>query len=513
MFAVISFLITLFQQVPVFSDLWFPVGNLVIGLLLLGFAVFTNFDALRERARSGEVRRAGRYGTSAILQTLLGIALLCMLAFLSTRYHEQWDWTEARSHSLTDQTVKVLADLDADVNVTAVYAAIASMPARELLDRYAIAAPERFHVEYIDPQAQPGRVSELGLEAERLEGGLLHVEIEGESVDVLELTESELTNALVKLTRRESKKVYFLIGHNERSIEGEATEGSEFQLAAEALRNETYEVETLLLAATGAVPADADVVIAAGPTRPYHEAEHAALADYLAGGGSLLVLLDPRAKTDLGDDLAEWGVEIGDDVIVDRVQGLFGRPTTPFAAEYADHPITAELGDATMFHTARSVNPAPSAEGALQWIVRTSEGSFAERDMERLTTTGEAEFDEADLLGPVAVAVAGNLALGEAAEGEEPVPARLVVVGDSDFATNQLVGEFRNRDLFLNSVNWLLGDVEAISIRPGEVRASRLQLSAEQFLQIRVLSLFVLPQLIALAGVLAWWWRRRAPGR
>jgi ABC-type uncharacterized transport system involved in gliding motility auxiliary subunit len=124
------------------------------------------------------------------------------------------------------------------------------------------------------------------------------------------------------------------------------------------------------------------------------------------------------------------------------------------------------------------------------------------------------------------VAVAGTLrfaADGEEAEGRSPgseageakegPEARIVVVGDADFAANQLIGEFRNRDLFVNSVNWLLGDVEAISIRPGEVRASRLSLSSQQFLQIRYLSLFVLPQAIAVAGVFAWWSRRRAPGR
>jgi len=219
--------------------------------------------------------------------------------------------------------------------------------------------------------------------------------------------------------------------------------------------------------------------------------------------------------------LATWGVELGDDVIVDRMQGLFGRPTTPFAAEYGDHEITRELGDATMFHVARSVQPTASAAGALAPIVRTGEASWAERDLDRLLTKGEAEFTEgADLKGPVSIAIAGTIQLGAPppppAEGEapaEPKTARLVVVGDSDFASNQLIGEFRNRDLFVNAVNWLLGDVEAISVRPGQARASRLQLTSEQFLEIRYLALFVMPEGIALLGVIAWWQRRRAPGR
>jgi ABC-type uncharacterized transport system involved in gliding motility auxiliary subunit len=525
LFALLSFLIQLLSGGGLLlqRDLAFSFANLVLGLALLAISLGTNLERIRERMRTGEARRAGKYGTSAILSTVLGIALLVLLAFLSTRYHHRWDWTEAKSHSLTDQTSKVLAGLTEPVKVTALFAQIAAAEAKDLLERYRIAAPEKFEVEFVDPQAQPGRLAELGVEAGRLQGGLLHVALGPNSVDVTEVTEVALTQAIVKLTRQEQKKVYFLDGHNERVIEGEkAAEGDGMKDAAEALRNENYTVETLLLAAKGEVPDDADVVIAGGPTRPLHETEHGALERYLAKGGALLVLIDPRAGTDLGADLAKWGVELGDDVIVDRVQGLFGRPTTPFAAEYGDHEITRELGDATMFHVARSVQPAASAQGALAPIVRTSEASWAERDMDRLLTRGEAAFDQgADLQGPVSLAIAGTLDLsgsdGAPKEGEaepkEPETARLVVIGDSDFASNELINEFRNRDLFVNAVNWLLGDVEAISVRPGQARASRLQLTSEQFLEIRYLALFVMPELIAVLGVIAWWQRRRAPGR
>ncbi len=523
-FALVSFLIQLLSGGGVLleQELTFSLANLVVGLALLAVSLGSNLEQIRERMQSGEARRAGKYGTSAVLSTLLGIALLALLAFLSSRYHKSWDWTEAQSHSLTDQSLKVLEGLDQPVTVTALFAQIAAAEAKDLLARYETAAPERFRVEYVDPQAQPGRLAELGIEAGRLEGGLLHVALGADSVDVTDLTEVALTQAIVKLTRQEQKKVYFLDGHNERAVEGEkAAEGDGMKDAAEALRNENYGVETLLLATKGDVPADANVVIAGGPTRPLNELEHAALTRYVERGGALLVLIDPRAGTDLGADLSQWGVELGDDVIVDRVQGMFGRPTTPFAAEYGDHEITRELGDASMFHMARSVQPAASAAGAIAPIVRTGEQSWAERDMDRLLSKGEAEYNEgADLKGPVSLAVAGSVQLGAPppppAEGEAPPTpktARLVVLGDSDFASNQLLGEFRNRDLFVNAVNWLLGDVEAISVRPGQVRASRLQLSGEQFLEIRYLALFVMPEGIALLGVIAWWQRRRAPGR
>ena len=99
----------------------------------------------------------------------------------------------------------------------------------------------------------------------------------------------------------------------------------------------------------------------------------------------------------------------------------------------------------------------------------------------------------------------------EAAEAEEPAP-RLVVFGDADFASNDLIETSANRDLFVNSVNWLMGDVEAISIRPRLSRASRFNLSAQDALRIRLLSLFVLPEAIAVIGVFVWWSRRSGTG-
>jgi ABC-type uncharacterized transport system involved in gliding motility auxiliary subunit len=523
-FALISFLVQLLSGGGALfeRELAFSLANLVVGLGLLAAYGGTSVDRIRERLKSGEARRAGKYGTSAVLSTILGIVLLGLLAFLSTRYYHRFDWTEAKTHSLTDQTLKILAGLQTDVNVTALYAQIAGAEAKELLERYRTAAPERFHYEFVDPQAQPGRLADLHIEGERLEGGLLNVEMGKDHVQVKDLTEVALTQAILKLTRQETKKVYFLDGHNERVIDGpKAGDKDGMKDAADALRNENYQVEPLLLAAKGDVPADANVVIAGGPTRPLNETEHAALERYLERGGAVLVLIDPRAGTDLAVDLAKWGVELGDDVIVDRQQGLFGRPTTPFSAEYGDHPITRDLGDVTLFHVVRSVQPAASAANAISPIVRTGDQSWAERDMERLLTKGEAEYNAGvDLKGPVSIAVAGTVQLGAApppaAPGETPPApktARIVVFGDSDFASNQLIGEFRNRDLFVNSVNWLLGDVEAISVRPGQPRASRLQLTSDQFFQIRYLALFVMPELIAVFGVIAWWQRRRAPGR
>jgi ABC-type uncharacterized transport system involved in gliding motility auxiliary subunit len=523
LFGLLNLILQLFSGFTFLSlDLPWIWANFVIGLVLLGIALVSNLDAFRERLRSGGARRAGKYGTSAVAQAALGVALLALLAFLSTRYHHRWDWTESGSHSLSEQTQKVLDGLSQDVQVTAFYQPVAAQPARDLLDRYQYASP-RFQVSFVDPQSRPGLVKELGVDESKLGKGLVVVKLGPEQVEVDEPTEQAVTNALVKLTRRDKKKVYFLTGHNERPAQGDgAGEEQGFQFAGEALQNENYQVEPLLLAAKGDVPEDADVLVVAGPTQPFHPTEKEALKRYLGRGGALLVLLDPRAQTDLYDALAEWGVDIGDDVVVDRVQGLFGRPVSPFAAEYPPHPITAGLREPTLFHVARSVQPKPETGQAFSVLVKTSAESWAERDVDGLFRSGRAELDDGDLRGPVPLAVAGQVDLSgngaapaadAAKEGEAAKPqARIVVVGDADFATNGLLRQFRNRDFFVNSVNWLLGDVEAISVRSDDARASRLQLTPQVFAQLRYLSLFVLPEAIAVIGVLVWW-RRRAQVR
>lgn len=506
-FGLLSALLAIFQPV---TDLSWVIGNLAVGALLLTAAFVTGFDSIRQRMRSGEARRVGKYGSSAIVSTLLTLAILAMLGFLSQRHALRFDWSEAKVNTLTEQSSSLLERLDTDVVLTAFFDRSEVPDVAALLDRYAHES-ERVEVVFIDPNSSPLLVEELGLDPEALAKGLLRIESGGKALVVTDLSESGITNGLLKLRRSSSKKVYFLTGHNERPIaeaEGGPAQGKEsLGRAAEALRNETYQVEALSMATRGEVPEDADALVIGGPTRPFFEHEIAALGAYAARGGSILFLIDPRAQTNLGELLVAWGVELGDDVVVDQVQAIFNQATSPLAAGYApDHPITREIRQATLFPMVRSVQGSADAYEA---IVYTGPESWAERDLDGWMRTGRAAYDEFDLNGPVPIAVAGTPPV-EGVEGEDP--PRVVVFGDSDFASNEYIEAQFNRDLLLNAVNWLVGDVEQISIRPRLSRASRFELDAGQFRAIVYLSLFVLPEAIAVVGVLAWWLRRGRSG-
>ena len=509
LFALAGFFMALIGAAP----LDWSILHGAVGVVLLGAAALINLDGLRERMTSGEARRAGKYGSSSLISTLLVIAILGMGAFLTNRYPKRFDWSEQRVHSLSDQTVKVLAALDQDVEALALFRRMGWEPVRDQLDRYAYASKRFKIIEIADPNEKPDLLERYGITPEQLGQGIVHLIYGEESVNVEQPTEETLTNAIVKLTRRGDKIVYFLEGHGENPIDG-AKGGAEegYQRAAEALRNENYKIDKLLLAAKPDVPEDADVVIIAGATRLMLDEERDALDRYLKRGGAVLILIDPRVRTDLVTKLVEWGVDLGDDIVIDRELALFGRATTPFASQYAlNHPITQDLSEYTMFHVVRSVKPSADAEGRFTEIVLTGRESWAERDLEQFFAEGRAEFDDEDLRGPVPIAVAGTVVfegMGDASQG-----ARLAVFGDADFASNQMLGRYQNRDLFVNTVNWLLGDVEAISVRPNRPRASKFQMSASQKRVVQIFALFAIPEILAVAGVYVWWTRRQTARR
>jgi hypothetical protein len=124
----------------------------------------------------------------------------------------------------------------------------------------------------------------------------------------------------------------------------------------------------------------------------------------------------------------------------------------------------------------------------------------------------ESDEDRRLYLAGVEAALDAGLAVLERGAREAALAAVAYMEAHTHFASNELLDSGRNRDLFLNAVNWLMGDVESISIRPNTSRASRFQLSLDQFRTIRSLSLFVLPEMIAVLGVFTWWSRRNPAG-
>jgi ABC-type uncharacterized transport system involved in gliding motility auxiliary subunit len=94
------------------------------------------------------------------------------------------------------------------------------------------------------------------------------------------------------------------------------------------------------------------------------------------------------------------------------------------------------------------------------------------------------------------------------AKDDKKQQSRLVVVGDSDFASNTLFQNYLNGDMFLNSVNWLSqGDDSLLSIRPKEANNRTLKVTPKQARILTTVALTV-PVMAFVASGLLWWSRR-----
>jgi ABC-type uncharacterized transport system involved in gliding motility auxiliary subunit len=191
-------------------------------------------------------------------------------------------------------------------------------------------------------------------------------------------------------------------------------------------------------------------------------------------------------------------------------------PEVPIAAKYNTHPITDRFNLLTAYALARSVasNQAGANNRFAQNLVETSPRSWAESDIQQLMTSGQVglETDKGDIAGPVSIAAAVSAPVDAPADNaapEGPKPeSRVVVFGDSDFASNRWLGTSGNRDLFLNAVNWLAQQENLISIRAKDPEDRRITMSADTDRRIFWLTVLIIPGLILLAGVQAWWRRR-----
>ncbi len=475
--------------------------------------------------QSSRTKRVWTYGSSAVLSTLSLLGILAFLALIAERHPWRVDLTESGAFTLSEQTRTILNALDQPITIKAFYATAApeQTKATDLLETYRYASP-KIQYEFIDPDREP----DVAKRYEVRSYGTLVLEGYGKKQAIPNADEEGLTNALLKLTRNEPKKLYFLAGHGERSLEMSDKEG--YSSVREALVKENYTTADLNLLQKAEIPADAALVVVAGPQKPLFPQEIATLKAFLDDGGKLMVFLDPYHDGGLTQFLKDYGVELGDDIVIDKLSRVFGGSyLMPVVMEYGAHRITENFELATFYPEARSVSPAkePPPGIVLEALASTSENAWAEKDQEMLKQ-GEAAFDEkADTVGPISLAVLAEIARRpkEAAgpgttagkdgqvdskEPNEPQanPAFLLVVGDSDFAANTYFGLSGNQDLLLNMVNFLAEEKNLISIKSQEKLNQPMLMTQTQAWTIFLVVLVLVPLLVVASGLVVYRARR-----
>lgn len=464
-------------------------------------------------------RRTLRWHNLAFVALLLLIAGL--LAWLSTRYAYQADWTASGRNTLSQASVELLGKLTGEVTVTA-YARETPPLLRkhiaELVGRFQRSKPD-MALKFVNPDLEPQKVRELNITTD----GEMVLEYQGRSEQLRDATENGLTNALQRLARGGERRLAFLAGHGERSVTG----GSNFDISGwtRQLEAKGFKVEEINLVAAPEIPSDTTVLVIAAPQVDLLPGEPGIIRDYVKGGGNLLWLTDPdhgaRGLEPLAQDLGirfEHGIVV--DPNVSQVgQILFGTndPRVALVANYPAHEITRNFELNTLFPIAGGVNPDPAGEWRATAILETLSNTWLESGK----IEGEVAYDEgADRPGPVTIGLAlSRTPLGaedqDATKGEQAVRAqdaplqRIVVVADGDFLSNGFLGLGGNLQLGLNIVNWLSSDDVLIDIPARTATDLSLQLSRMSTFVIGFGFLFLVPGILLGSGLFIWFRRRR----
>lgn len=489
----------------------FTFVNLLAGAFALISWLASSWSTLGSMAGS----RRTRYGANAAIYSGAFLLLLIALNYLASVHNVTFDLTEQKVFSLSPQSVKAVGNLKKPLKLYGFVEGGHSVTAEALYQEYRYASP-LVSYELVDPNKHP----ELAERFKVTTMNTTHLQYGGETGDgtnVPDLNEGAITNGILKLVTSVTKTACFTTGEGEGELD-EAQAAAGFNEFQKGLEGENYTVKKVNLVSEASVPADCTVLILAGPTRPLVPHEIDTINEFLDHGGRVLAMLRPLRpdksidETALVTLLGDWGVTVGDNVVVDQVVRLFAGPAlglSPTVNTYGPHAITTGFTKQTVFPMVRTVDPADPAKPGLDAvaIAKTSDTSWAETDLKSLFLKQAASFDaKADKHGPVNVAVAVTADLAQLKRGAGT--ARLVVFGDTDLADNQYIDNFFNRDLLMNSVDWLAGESSSITIRPRTLRASRFNLTVQEFDLVFVLSVLLIPELLLLIGLAVWWERR-----
>lgn len=505
--------------------------NVWTGLLVAAGALFSLYAFLdRDMIVEAGSSRAVRQGSGAVLLTTL-FGALCIGAYMLAKDHDQtWDLTSDRKFTLSEQTKSVLAGLEGEVKVYGFFRTESpgAIQFEDLLGRMKEHAPG-LQWEMIDPLRNPLMAEQFTITSEN---GTIVLQ-KGEERQRLEsdFDEQAVTNALIKLVSGKDHEICWSVGHGEVDPDDDANPDGYGAMVLK-LEDQNYTVKKTSIFAEG-IASTCEALVIARPEQDFLPHEREAIAAYLASGGGAFVMIEPATVPDLSADLERFGVKVGNDIVLEdspasQMMGLDASFLMLSEDSWSYHPITEKLHAIVILGITRSVGKAEVTDGLdVRELARTSPEGWGETsltDFEKLgPTEGEDRIGDVPVMvavevrDPAAIKVAAPVpapaegaapAAPQLAVGAAPVPeagrgvpadfaakegGRLVVIGDADFASNQLMALGNNQDLFANTIHWLVDETDQLGESADEEKSHRLSLNLVQEALLWVISIFLIP--------------------
>jgi hypothetical protein len=485
------------------------------------------------------------------LTAVFGLIVVVLVNYVSSRHYKRWDWTAEGLFTLSERSKQVIRELDADVQIYVFLGRdeLDFADVETLLEEY-VALTDRIEVEWVDPDRDRSRYQALadkfgidswlagdvtlsqvpvvvtsGDRKWKVERHQLIVEdfetfedADGHKLDLQ--SERAITGAVLEVTTGTPTKVCLATGHGEWET---GTYGDRsFDAVARELEWEKIDVESFEIRKED-VPASCDALFVVSPQRLFSADEVAVVERYLLSGGNVLLAFDPVLKdealspTGFETALEARGILVGRDLVIenDTNQQLPGNPGDLFlATNLGTHRLVDTIrkrGGGFLIAVARSVDGAEGSDTEV--LFRTSENAVAETDLAKALNPEEGGEPTPPRSVPLAVAWEYVPPLGDdlkPVESEGPEPGRLLVVGDSDWMSSELLEnpQLSNIDLLSATAGWLTQREALINIAPRKTNAQAVIMSDADLVNLLFRVVVLLPLAAFIAGFGVWWSRR-----
>lgn len=453
-----------------------------------------------------------KYGSNMFLAIIILLGILIIGNLILAQKPIKWDLTKTKQFTLSDKTKQVLKNLKTDVTVYAFFKDdSAKTQVQNLLDEYT-GISKRIKVNFVDPDKNPSLAQKYGItdydttlflnskdeNKRQIVNSYDTFTQSQETGQTVFNGEQQFTQAIINVTENNKIKAYIVQGHNEVNSTGSLTN---FQTA---LQGEGYEVSDLNIGQSGGIPKDAGLIIIANPQMDYTDQEMNALKDYFNKGGKAIIMMGAENGTlkqkSINDLLSTWNIKIDNDVIVDPSRNYFMDALSPVPV-YGYHQITDKLESANLASVApssRSITYKETNDGnlSIQSFLTTSDKAWGETNF----NSKQASFDSNDIKGPLTLGVTIS---------DKKTGMKIVLLGNDLIATNKVIGIEGNKDLLMNSANWLSNKTSQISISPKTLDYARLFITGKQANSMFLVTVVVIPLVIWVIGGYVFF-RRRA---
>ncbi len=456
-----------------------------------------------------------KYGRNALLFTCLVLAIMLFLNLIITEivsvYPLKADMTRNKIYALTDDTKRILNEMDQDVSVYLIESE--QQPINndtiEVIDRYRKESNGKITVESVDISQSPTFAKKFEGKAS-LSFGTIVIEC-GDRVKTLHssdftisetktyVAENKLTNAILYVLSDQTQNVYLMTGHGEK----------EFGMMETLLNQSFYTIKDFQFL-NNEIPEDAQIMICIAPKKDFSAEEIEKLDQYLEKGGNVQFYFDVGTTNleRLYTYLKEWGITVNNDYLYESDPNhYYGSGTTaainiiPLVESYAfTQGVNQNALMIVPFSSSLSLNDNNVKKATVLPLLSASEKAYSRTDF---AADGFSTPVDGDTIGYHTMSA---MAIME----KNGIESNVLVTGTSQLLMNSLMEDnttYANGDYFLNSVAWMSQYKDAVKIRAKSLVSDTLKLSVGKGITYTIV-IFAISILVLIVGVIIWARRR-----